>query len=143
MADQVMNFAKGRAAEWFRDANAKGGILLLVANETEANLVDHDDLAALIGAAGNTEASDASYARKTGLTATITDDDTNNRVEIDLPDQTWSALAGAAIVKAVAFYEEAAADASRRPISHHDFAITPDGSDVTLEVNGSGLCHFT
>ena len=139
MADGVFNIAKGAAAEKFRDSAAAGIVLLLVANETEADLVDHDELDALLTAAGNTEASDGSYARKTGLTGTVTVDDTNNRVDVDLPDQTWSALAGAAIVKALVAYEDSAAETGRVPLTHHDFAVTPDGSDVTIQFNASGF----
>lgn len=139
MADGVFNIAKGAAAEKFRDGAANGIILLLTANEAEPALVDHDALDVLLGAAGNTEASDGSYARKTGLTGTITVDDSNDRVDVDIPDQTWTALAGSAIVKAIVAYEESAAESGRIPLTHHDFAVTPDGSDVTLEVNAAGF----
>lgn len=138
MADGVFNIAKGAAAEKFRDSAANGLILLLTTGETETALVDYDTVAALL-AGTPVEASDASYARKTGLTGSITVDDTNDRVDVDIPDQTWSALAGAAIVKAIVAYEEAAADANRIPLTHHDFAVTPDSSDVTLQVNAAGF----
>lgn len=141
MADGVFNIAKGAFAEMFRDAAANGIVLLLTANEAEAALVDHDELAALLGAAGNTEAVDASYARKTGITGTVTVDDTNDRVDVDIPDQTWTALAGAAITKAIVAYENAAAETTRVPLTHHDFAITPDGSDVTLQINAAGFAR--
>lgn len=94
MADGVMNIAKGAFAEKIRDGAANVLVLLLTANEAEADLIDHDDLAALLGAAGNTEAADASYARKTGITGTVTVDDVNDRVDVDIPDQTWTALDG-------------------------------------------------
>ena len=138
MADGVFNIAKGAVAEKFRDGAANGIILLLTTGETETALVDYDTVAALLAGAP-AEASDGSYARKTGLTGTVTVDDTNDRVDVDIPDQTWTALAGAAIVKAIVAYEESAADSGRIPLTHHDFAVTPDGSDVTLQVNASGF----
>lgn len=138
MADGVFNIAKGAAAEKFRDGAANGLILLLTTSETEATLVDYDTVAALL-AGTPVEASDGTYARKTGLTGTITVDDTNNRVDVDIPDQTWTGLDNDVIVKAVVAYEESAADSGRIPLTHHDFAISADGSDVTLEVNASGI----
>ena len=115
---------------------------LLRANETEADLIDHDNLSVLIGAAGNTEADFTNYARKTGLTGSITVDDTNNRVDIDVPDQTWSSAGGAAnntLTKLIVYYENSAADTGRVPLTHHDFAITTDSSDVTAVINASGF----
>ena len=142
MADGVFNIAKGAAAEMVRDGASNLGMILLKANETEADLIDHDNLSVLIGAAGNTEADFTNYARKTGLTGSITVDDTNNRVDIDVPDQTWSSAGGAAnntLTKLIVYYENSASDAGRVPLTHHDFAITTDGSDVTAVINASGF----
>lgn len=139
MADFVFNIAKGAAAEKFRDGAANGIMLLLSAQETEADCKDHDELNALLGAAGNTEVSDASYARKTGLTGTVTVDDSNDRVDVDIPDQTWSALEGPDPTDLVVAYEESAAETGRIPLTSHDFAVTSDGSDVTVQVNASGF----
>jgi hypothetical protein len=138
VADFFFNIAKGAFVEKFRDAAANGGILLLKVADTDAVMKDTDDLAALLATVAD-EATDASYARKTGLTGTILVDDTNDRVEVDIPDQTWVALAGAAITDLVVFYQEAAADASRIPLTLHDFAVTPDGSDVTVQFNALGF----
>lgn len=138
MADFVFNIAKGAAAEKFRDAATNGIILLCTTDEAQATQQDYDNLSTLL--AGTTvEASDASYARKTGLTGSVTVDDTNDRVDVDIPDQTFTALAGSAIVSAIVAYEESAADTGRVPLTHHDFAVTPDGSDVTLQVATSGF----
>lgn len=142
MADGVFNIAKGAAAEMFRDTGTSGIVMLMKANETEATLVDYDDVAALLVPAGNTEADFTNYARKTGLTGTITVDDTNDRVDIDIPDQTWSSAGGASnntLTKLVVAYENAAADATRVPLTHHDFATTTDGSDLTAQFNAAGF----
>lgn len=140
MADFMFNIAKGAFVEKFRDGAANGGILLLIAADTDDAMGDTTTLTALL-ATGANEATDASYARKTGLTGTITVDNTNNRVDVDLPDQTWTTLSGAAITDAVVFYQEAAADGSRIPLTNHDFVITPDGSDVTLIFNAAGFAR--
>lgn len=142
MADFVFNIAKGSVAEMFRDAAANGLMLLLKAAEADSALKDHDDLAALLGAAGNTEADFTNYVRKTGLTGTITVDDTNDRVDVDIPDQTWSAAGGASnntLTDLIVAYENAAADASRVPLTNHDFAVTTTGGDITAQVNASGF----
>ena len=95
MADLVFNIAKGAAAEMFRDSAAKGIVMLLKAAEADATLKDRDELNAMLAEAGTTEADFTNYARKTGLTGTITVDDTNDRVDIDIPDQTWTSAGGA------------------------------------------------
>jgi hypothetical protein len=141
MADGVFNIAKGAAAEKIRDGATNCLMLLLKANEAEATLRDRDDVAAIL-ASGSTECDATNYARKTGLTGTITVDDTNDRVDVDIPDQTWTALGGASnntLTKLIIAYQEAAADANRIPLTHHDFAVTTDGSDVTVQINASGF----
>lgn len=144
MADGVFNIAKGAAAEKFRDAAANLLILLLKANETEADMIDHDDVAALLGAAGNTEADFTNYARKTGLTGTITVDDTNDRVDVDISegDQTWTSAGNGTnntLTKLITAYEESASDAGRVPLTHHDFSATTDGSDLTAQLDSAGF----
>ncbi|TVO75133.1 hypothetical protein [Sedimenticola selenatireducens] len=142
MSDGVFNIAKGSVVEKIRDASTNVLLLLLKANEAETALVDHDNVSVLLGAAGNTEADFTNYARKTGLTGTITVDDSNDRVDVDLPDQAFISAGGAlnnTLTKAVVAYEESATDTGRVPLTHHDFAATTDGSDLTLQVNAAGF----
>lgn len=140
MADFVFNIAKGAFAEKFRDSAANGGMLLLIAADTDNNMKRTATLTALLATSAD-EATDASYARKTGLTGTITVDNTNDRVDVDLPDQTFTALAGSAITDLVIFYQESAADTGRVPLTCHDFVVTPDGSDVVAVLNASGFAR--
>ena len=152
MADGVFNIAKGRVVELYsrvkgNDPAASGFILLLLtANVADATLADFDTAALLIADAGNTEATHANYARKvltdTELAALPAPDDANERRDLDLPDQTWTALgAGAATTKAIICYapDTAGADSTLVPVTHYDFAVTPDGSDVTLQFNAAGF----
>ena len=144
MADGVFNISKGAFVEKIRDASTNVGIILLKANEAEATLIDRDDVAAMLAEAGTTEADFTNYARKTGITGTITVDDTNDRVDVDVPDQTFGSAGGAlnnTLTKLVSYYEEAAADASRIPMTHHDFAATTDGNDLIAQVNAAGLAR--
>lgn len=146
MANGVFNISKGRAVEKIADAATNVGVMLLKANESESTLIDRTDLADLIAQAGNTEADFTNYARKTGLTGTITVDNTNDLVDVDFPDQTWTSAGGASnntLTKAVVYYEEAAADASRIPMTHHDFAATTDGTDLNLQVSANGFLRIT
>lgn len=143
MADGVFNIAKGAFAEKIRDSASACLILLLKANEAEATLRDRADVAAIL-ANGSTEADFTNYARKTGLTATITVDNTNDRVDVDIPDQTWTSAGGAAnntLTKLIIAYQESAADSGRVPLTHHDFAATTDGSDLTAQINASGFAR--
>jgi hypothetical protein len=141
MADSVFNISKGAVAEKVRDGASNILLLLLKVAQADGTLIDHDTVAAILAAA-NTEADATNYARKTGITGTITVDDTNDRVDVDMPDQTFTALGGAtnnSIVKAIIAYQESAADSGRIPLTQHDCAVTTDGTDVTLQLNAAGF----
>lgn len=141
MADQVFNIAKGGWAEKIRDATTNVGVLLLKVAEADATLIDYDTVAAVL-AGSNTEADFTNYSRKTGITGVLTVDDTNNRVDGDFADQTWTTAGGASnntLVKAIVFYQDSASDAGRVPLSHHDFAETTSGSDLVMQLNASGF----
>lgn len=152
MSDGTFNISKGRVVEFYNrvksnDPATSGFILLLLtANETEDTLNNYDDLASLLAAAGNTEATHTNYARKVLTDADIAalpaPDDDNNRRDLDLPDQTWAALgAGSATTKAILCYapDTGGADNTLIPVNHYDYAITPDGSDAELKFNAAGF----
>lgn len=146
MADGVFNISLGRVVEKIADDGTKLFIMLLKANEAEATLIDRTDIAGLLVEAGNTEADFTNYARKEPITGTITVDNTNDKVDVDLPDQTFTAAGGASnntLTKAIIGYEEAAADATRIPLTHHDFSVTTSGSDLTLLVDSAGFFTAT
>lgn len=142
MSDFVFNIAKGAVAEMVRDSAADVLILLLKASVADGTAIDYDTVAAVLGDGSTTEADFSNYARKTGLTGSITVDDSNDRVDVDVPDQTWSSAGNGSnntLTDAVIAYENAAADATRIPCTQQDFAVTTDGSDLTLEVNSAGF----
>jgi hypothetical protein len=144
VADTLCNIALGAFVEKFRDGAANGGVALLKANEADETLRDRDTVALLLAEAGNTEADFTSYARKTGLTGTITVDDVNNRVDVDIADQVFSGAGGASnntLTKLLFFYEESASDAGRIPLSQHEFAITTNGGDITAAINANGVAR--
>lgn len=155
MADQLFNRAKGRFGEWAErvinnDPTNSAFIVALIAEsgvESDATIRDKDDFSGLVSGATDF-ATNTGGGRKTitdagGLTVTI--DDTNDRVDVDMPDQTWTALANDGTGKVsdvVVGYDSdttGGTDANILPGTWHDFAITPDGSDVTLVVAEGGF----
>lgn len=144
MADLIPNIALAAVAEKFR-ANADNGIVLLLESaEADGTLRDYDELDALLTAAGNTEAAFTNYARKTGLTGTVTVDDSNDRVDVDIPDQTWSSAGNGTnetLAKLIVAHEDdgGSTDEDRVPCVILDFTPTTDGSDLTAEFDSAGF----
>jgi len=152
MADLVFNIAKGRVVELYNRVQTNDGansVLIVVAidanGETDANFRDFDDLAALLASTAN-EVTNTNYARKVLTDAdlsAISVDDTNDRFEVDIPDQTWTSIsAGDAWTDLIICYDPdstAGTDSTVIPLTLHDFAVTPDGSDITAQVDALGF----
>lgn len=150
MADFVFNIAKGIAKQYFVNvdtgapANSRLKVIPIETSgiEADATLKDYDDLAALLAGTSNEQ---TTMGRKTLTSAdvTITLDDTNDRVDVDVSDITWTGATGNAISALVLVYcpdgVTPGADSTFVPISKHDFAITPDGSDVTAQIAAAGI----
>jgi hypothetical protein len=152
MADFVFNRGLGRGVEWAERVNANDptnavlviGVLATTGVQADSVLKDLDDWTALV--AGATDfVTNTGYARKVldqtgGIT--ITYDDTNDRVDVDFPDQTWTAVAaGSGWNDVVVGYDSdstAGTDANILPHTQHDFVLTPDGSDITMQVAAAG-----
>lgn len=152
MANFVFNIAKGRVAELYNrvDTNdpANSGLTIVAINTaaTDATLEDLDTLAAVLADGNTAEVTNTNYARK-DLSDTSLDsfaaDDIDDRVDLDIPNQTWSAIAaGDAWTDLVVCYNPditSDVDANIIPLTCHDFAVTPDGSDITAEVAAAGF----
>ena len=152
MADLVFNIAKGRVAELYNrvDSNDPANSALIVAvidanGDTDATMRDRDDLSALLGGTAN-EVSNTNYARKVLADADLTafaPDDTNDRVDLDIADQSWTAVAaGTAWTDLLVCYDNdttGGTDANIIPLTLHDFAVTPDGSDITAQIAAAGF----
>lgn len=152
MADFVFNVAKGRVAEFYYrvdnndPTNAVLVVVVIDANgDTDATMLDRDDLAALLGGTAN-EVTNTNYARKIlsdSDLAAFAPDDTNDRVDLDIPDQTWSGVAaGDAWTDLLVCYDSdstGGTDANIVPCTLHDFAVTPDGSDITAQIAAAGF----
>ena len=154
MSDFVFNVAKGRTRTLYDNVQtntvANSGLVLVAINAggvTDATLKDLDTLSAVLGTAAN-EVTNSGYARKvltdTDLSASSVDD-ANDRVALDIPDQTWAAVAaGDNWTDIVVCYDPdttTGTDADLVPISCHDFEVTPDGSDIQATVNSAGFLH--
>lgn len=142
MADFVFNIAKGRVVELFNrvDSNDPANSVILVVPvdvgaTTDATLRDFATLSAVLGG-GATERSTGGWNRKTlddTAIATIAVDNTNDRFEVTIPSQTWTAVTAGTVTDLIVCYDNdstAGTDANIIPLVQLDFAITPDGSDV-------------
>lgn len=151
MADLVFNIAKGRVAELYNrvDTNdpANSALVIVpvdVGAVTDATLRDFDTLAAIL-AGGVTERTTGGWSRKTLTDADLSafaPDDTNDRVDVDIPDQTWTAVTAGAVTDLIVCYDNdttAGTDSNLIPLTLHDFPITPDGSDVVAQINAAGF----
>ncbi len=154
MADIVINRGKGRIAEWAERVNANDptnavfvvDLLATSGIEADGTLRDKDSFADLVSGTTNF-AIGTGWARKVidqtgGLT--ITYDDTNDRVDVDMPDQTWTAVDNAAddVSALVTGYDAdstGGTDSNILPATKHDFVIQPDGSDVTAQIATAGF----
>lgn len=153
MANQMFNTGLGRMAEFYNrvdlndPANAVLTIVVLATAgiETDAVLKDSTDLADVLGGTTN-EVTNTNYARielvDTDLVA-FAPDHTNDRVDLDIPDQTFSAIAaGDGWQDLLICYDSdsgAGTDAAIVPGTMHDFVVTPDGSDITAQIATAGF----
>lgn len=153
MADIVFNIAKGRVGAYVQqveDGNPADSRLVVVPIETsgieaDATLGDYDNLSALLAASNNEQTTmGRKYLAASDITLTV--DDTNSRLDIDLSDITWTGATGNAISALLICYIPdgnvsggVSADTAVIPLTKHDFVVTPDGSDIVAQVNAAGF----
>jgi hypothetical protein len=110
--------------------------------EADDTLNNYDDLSTLLAAANNEQ---TNQARKVlddvALLALPAPDDTNNRLDLDLPDVTYTALAGNAVGKFLLCFrpDTGSADSAVIPLCAYAAVLTPDGNDVVLVPNAAGF----
>jgi len=146
VATHAFNIAKGRAIELTNrvklgdPAASRLYAIPLSTSVAQGTAQDVDDFAALI-TAGAVEATTNGWARITLAAADITaltPDDTNDRFDADFIDLAFGAItAGTNSTGIVICYASVGSPTNSQllPLSHHDFAITADGSTVTATVN--------
>lgn len=150
MGNVIANVAKGRIA-YYASLPATNDALIVVllkssGLEADTALVDHDTLSAVLAAA-NDEADATNYARKTLASVTVTVDDTNDRVDIDADDWSYTSLGGASnntIGKAAICYDPDTTggdDTTIVPLGFFDFTLTTDGNTVNVTVPSGGFAR--
>lgn len=154
MADFVFNIAKGRGVEYYNrvenndPANSALVIVVLATSglESDATLKDKDTLADVLSGSTN-EVTNTNYARKVltdaDLAAFPAPDDTNDRFDIDIPDQLFTSIAaGDGWSKVLVCYDSdttSGTDANIVPLTAHDFVQTPNGESITVQVAAAGF----
>ena len=150
MADFVFNIAKGKVAQYVQNvedgspANSRLKIIPIETSgiEADATLKDYDNLSTLLAGTSNEQ---TTMGRKTWTSTdiVITVDDTNERVDIDSADITWTGATGNAISALVVVYcpdgVTPGADSTFIPLTKHDFVVTPDGSDIVAQLAAAGF----
>lgn len=148
MANFVFNIAKGRVAEFYNrvDSNDPATARLVIIPletsgiETQANLEDSVSITEVLDGTTNEQTTmGRKYLTDTDLAA-LAPDTTNNRMDVDIPDITWTGATGNAISALVIAYDPAtSADSAIIPLTHHDFVVTPDGSDIVAQIAAAGF----
>lgn len=143
MADFVFNVAKGKVAYYASLPAANDALIVVPVEatglETDATLKDYDDLAALLAGSTNEQ---TTIGRKTAGSVTVTVDDTNDRVDIDIADITWTAATGNPLGALIVCYDPdttGGTDSTLVPLTKHGFAVTPDGTDIVATIAAAGF----
>ncbi|HVK44243.1 MAG TPA: hypothetical protein VM429_05005 [Micropruina sp.] len=139
MANLVLNVALGYLKRYAEQVGTGNAALVLVpietaGLETDSVLRDKDDLAAFLSGTTNEQ---TTMGRKTVTACTVTVDDTNDRLALDIADQTWTAAAGNPISKLLICFDPdttTGTDSSIVPLTLHDLSLTPDGNNFTLTI---------
>lgn len=139
MGDITFNVALGRVAHYTSQVGTGNAALILVPLEAtglvdDATMRDYDTLSALLAGASNEQ---TTIGRKTITSATDTVNDTDDRVDCDFADQTYSSPSGNDLGAIVICFDPdttTSDDTDRIPLTKHDYAITPEGDSLTVTV---------
>ena len=143
MADLIFNIARGREA-YYASLPAANDALVMVPLESsglvaDSTMRDYDDLAAVLAGATNEQ---TTMGRKTLASVTVTVNDTDDRVELDCADVTWTAPTGNAVAALLICYDPdttGGTDSSIVPLFKFDWSFTPAGVDQTATITSGGF----
>lgn len=141
----IFNIAKGMVNYYATTPGASDALIIvpleLSGLESEAGMIDHDTLAAVLA---GSSAEQTSVGRLT-LTATSTVDDANNWRYADFSDTAFTGATGNAIGALLVCYEPSsgAADSAIIPLTKHDFVVTPNTGDISVLVPTTGFYRAT
>jgi len=146
MANFAYNISKGEIKNYCRLAAANDALILVPLEtsgiQADASLMVYTTLSALLAASNNEQ---TTIGRKTITSVTITVDNVNNRTDVDFADPVWASATGNNISDLVVCYDPdttAGTDTTVIPLTHHDFSIAPNGTDITGEVTTGGFARF-
>lgn len=142
MATYVFNIAKGRVVEYYNRVENNDpavsilSVHVLSTTPSQATAQDVDDYAALI-TAGAVELSTNGWNVKaltdTELASLPAPDDTNDRYAVPIPTFNWTPTTGTSVGLVICYSPVASPTNSQRiPLTHHDFAVVPDGNQVVV-----------
>ena len=163
-SDFVFNIARGKVGYYYyavkqnlavtaagtppltSTANSALVVVLLETTSIEADstLRDYDDLATLLAGTSNEQTNQArKVLTDSDLASVPAPDDTNDRFELDIPDQTYTALGGNPIGKVLICFDNdttGGSDSNIVPLTAHAVSITPDGvNNVVLQIASTGF----
>jgi hypothetical protein len=115
-------------------------LFLQAGHQDDDVLRDYDFVSQLLANAANKECTAANYTRKQITSgATITADNSNNRVDVHLPTQTWTSLGAmtgtnaqqevAALLVCYQANVSTGSDSTLAPLTKHYYPFIADGSD--------------
>jgi hypothetical protein len=143
MANVIFNVAKGRIAALAALPQANDALIIVPLESaglvSDATMIDYDTLAAVLAGPSNEQ---TTMGRLTASGVTVTVDDTNDRVDIDMTDPVWVAATGNAVGALVVCYDPdttGGTDTDLIPLSKHDFVVTPNGGNITGQVAATGF----
>lgn len=117
-------------------------VALLMSNTTADT---EEEVTLMNGFSTLDEMDGANYDRKTLASQAVNLDGTNDRVEFDCEDLTWSSLGnGTRAVQGMLLLKHVTNDTDSIPLAFIEFSSTqnPGGSDFTVQINAEGLLQF-
>jgi hypothetical protein len=139
MADLVFNIALGKVGYYAGLPAANDALIAIPIEssgvEADAVIRDYDTVAAILAATTNEQ---STMGRKTLTSVTDTVDDSNNRRDVACATITWAGATGNAISDILICYDPdttSGTDADLIPLTWHDYAATPDGSDIQATID--------
>lgn len=119
-----------------------------VISAADDDVNNQDTITQLQALASSAEATNGSYVNlvldETDITITV--DDTANDVDLDLGDQTFTGIAAGDVWTDITIsYDEPGTDTDTTTflLTLHDFAVTPNGGDITAQFAAAGFFRAT
>jgi len=133
----LLTTATHGATDFYMGLLCASGGTVPAAIDTEAEIQDSDTITQLLAFSGVVEATGGSYARQNLTSSTVTEDDTNNRANLDFANATFTAVPGTNNPCYGAFISRGTGVNGDTFIALAIFttAVTPNGSDITVTIS--------